>query len=156
MLSKAESDKLILPINKFYYYHFFKALFDVFESLHCWSLVDSESFLYLLSSVGGSSESFYAVPDGRLIQPTRCDLNAKYILFNTEKRQGLSETENSACFYFGEKSWQTCASCDQCPKALFFKVEKEENSVLLSPLYIATLFSIVMTVLLFILVIFSR
>ena len=96
------------------------------------------------------------IQDGRLFRPSRCDVNVEYVVFVQSKRQDYSMSENSVCSFYGESRWNECDSCDQCPSALFFKVEKEDQSLLFSPLYISNLFSIIIIVALLIIVLFSR
>jgi len=141
---------------------------DVFESLHCWSLLESESFLYLMANVGqtdfGQNGSDFSsvkiledsVGNGRLFQPSRCELNVQYMVFVRSTRQKYKLSENAICSFFAESDWQNCISCDQCPSALFFKVEEQNQNILLSPLYISNLFSIIVVGLLLIIVCFSR
>ena len=79
---------------------------NLFESLHCWSLVESESFLFLMANVGdpakqnAANDSHVAsgvsmIQDGRLFRPSRCDVNVEYVVFVQSKRQDYSMSENS-------------------------------------------------------------
>ena len=105
-------------------------MLSLLDELHCWSLVESESFLWLVSQSGVGS-----VPTNHSVQlrPSRCSRDTLYI-FNRASGQPLAGLQSaSKCFYFVSASvsetptttnWAKCVSCQQCDENFFFKVEE--------------------------------
>lgn len=103
-------------------------MLSLLDELHCWSLVESESFLWLVSQSGVGS-----VPTNHSVQlrPTRCSRDTLYI-FNRASGQPLAGHSGSKCFYFvsetvsgtTDTNWAQCTSCEQCDENFFFKVEE--------------------------------
>merc|ERR1719238_1119732 len=96
-LVETVSRKLVDSNSNLNQVEFLKSLMNLFESLHCWSLVESESFLFLMANVGdpanqnAGNDSHLAtgvsiIQDGRLFRPSRCDVNVEYVVFVQSKR----------------------------------------------------------------------
>ena len=153
-----------------------QAALSLLDSLHCWSLLESESFLWLVATFYDQSESSINLDQSEernrsqiIINPNRCGpKNTNYVFF---RRSATPSTESvnpdSKCFYFtgSERAiepevtnWEECNSCDQCPPSLFFKIEKNAGgqSLEISKIHLAVGIAVTILLMLAIIIIITR
>lgn len=110
-----------------------KALLSLLDELHCWSLVESENFMWLISQSNLANDDPGSGNDSLVLRPSRCSRDTLYI-FNRRAR-GLDQSgdrkwadQSSSCHYFVSETeegaaWAKCDTCEQCDDNFFFKVK---------------------------------
>ena len=124
---------------------YFQALLQLLDELHCWSLVESESFLWLMSTTQSDDEANIRMTNQSvLLRPSRCSKNTNYIFYQSAA-EPVDYDKQSQCFYFSvnvsnindenirlqpmtsdldSTNWSPC-ECSVCPPSLFFKIEND-------------------------------
>ena len=157
---------------------------SLLDSLHCWSLLESESFLWLVSTfydnqseVENLDQSDRRINQNQseiIIRPNRCgSKNTNYVFFRHSDTPSRF-TPQSKCFYFTGSdfdaeleveaveaeitNWEECYSCDMCPPSLFFKIERNQEifEMEISSIHLAVGIAVTILVMLAIVILITR